>query len=96
MIESRGDYREEAYLEEHIGGPLYKHQISLPRLPIPSLQDTMKRFLPTALPLAKSEEERTSLKEACRIFPEQAQVLQKRLEERRNVEMKDFFADKRK
>ena len=89
MIECHGDYREEAFLEEHIGGPLYEHQKSLPRLPIPSLQETMKRFLPTALPLAKSEEERTSLKEACRIFPEQAQLLQERLEERRNVEMYD-------
>jgi len=89
MIESNGDYREEAFLEEHVGGPLYEHQKSLPCLPIPTIQETLERFLPTALPLAKSAEERTSLEEACRAFPEQARVLQTRLEHRRNVDMKD-------
>ena len=89
MIESNGDYRAEAALEEHIGGPLYQHQKSLPRLPIPTIQETLERFLPTALPLAKSEEERTELEQACLAFPAQAQVLQKRLEDRRDLHMKD-------
>ena len=89
MIESHGDYRDEAFLETEIGGPLYQQQSSLPRLPIPTLQDTMARFIPTALPLAKSQEERTTLLQACALFTDQAKELQKRLEERRNVEMKD-------
>jgi carnitine O-acetyltransferase len=89
MIECDGDYRKETYLEEHIGGPLYAHQSSLPRLPIPTLEETMKRFLPTALPLAKSEEEKVSIREACRQFPVEAAKLQDRLMDRRDGEMAD-------
>jgi carnitine O-acetyltransferase len=89
MIESDGDYRKEAFLETHIGGPLYANQSSLPRLPIPTLEETMRRFLPTALPLAKSEEEKSTLKEACQLFPQQAAALQQRLHHRRDVEMAD-------
>ena len=89
MIESDGDYRKEAYLEDHIGGPLYAHQSSLPRLPIPTLEETMHRFLPTALPLAKSEDEKASLQEACQQFPLQAAKLQERLQQRRDVDMSD-------
>lgn len=89
MVESNGDYRAEAHLEQHIGGPLYSRQHDLPRLPIPSLQETMTIFLPTALPLAESEEEKKSLVEACEVFPTQAEQLQRRLEDRRDGEMKD-------
>ena len=89
MVESKGDYRDEAFLEKHIGGPLYECQESLPRLPIPSIADTLKRFLPTALPLAKSEEEKKALLAACEVFPEQAKELQDRLITRRDQEMKD-------
>jgi carnitine O-acetyltransferase len=88
MVESHGDYRDEAFLESHIGGPLYEHQASLPRLPIPKLEETIDMFLPTALPLAKNEEERDTLLEACKQFPLQAGTLQTRLEARRE-EMKD-------
>ena len=84
MIESRGDYREEAFLEQQIGGPLYSNQKDMPRLPVPSLEDTMKRFLPTALPLARTKQEEAELLEACQRFPEQAQELQTRLVQRRN------------
>lgn len=89
MVESNGDYREEAFLEKHIGGPLYEEQDSLPRLPIPSIAETLHRFLPTALPLAKNEEEKTNLLAACEIFPYQAEKLQERLIDRRDNEMKD-------
>ena len=84
MIESRGDYREEAFLEQQIGGPLYSNQKNMPRLPVPSVEDTMKRFLPTALPLARTKQEEAMLLEACQKFPEQAKELQKRLEQRSN------------
>lgn len=81
-VESRGDYTEEAFLEHHIGGPLYSKQRDLPRLPIPSLKDTIQTFLPTALPLACTEDERTSLIQAASEFPREARVLQERLLQR--------------
>jgi hypothetical protein len=89
MVESNGDYRLETYLEEHIGGPLYALQKEIPRLPIPDIEDTMGRFLPTALPLVKSAEEKVALKEACEAFPEQAKILQQRLVARRDGEFAD-------
>ena len=82
IVESNGDYSAEAWLEEHIGGPLYAQQARRPRLPVPSLQQTVERFLPTALPLARSEEEASALEEATAKFPEQAQSLQERLLQR--------------
>jgi len=89
VVESNGDYRKETFLEEYIGGPLYENQKTLPRLPIPSIEDTLKRFLPTALPLVRTEQERTALLAACEAFPEQAKVLQERLIDRRENDMKD-------
>ncbi|KAL9190955.1 hypothetical protein ACHAXT_000661 [Thalassiosira profunda] len=89
MVESHGDYRAEAPLEDYIGGKLYSKQHSLPKLPIPSVADTIARFLPTALPLAQSEEERATLIKACEEFEGQAGELQKRLMERKEGEMKD-------
>ncbi|KAG7346652.1 choline/carnitine o-acyltransferase [Nitzschia inconspicua] len=89
MVESNGDYREEAFLEQVVGGPLYSNQSSMPRLPVPSIADTLKRFLPTALPLARTKEEEAKLKEACQNFPDQAQELQQRLVERRDGEFRD-------
>lgn len=88
MVESRGDYREEAHLEALISGPLYSSQKTLPRLPIPTIEETLSSFLPTALPLAESEEEANKLKEACRVFPQQAAQLHERLIDRKN-EMHD-------
>eukprot|EP00521_Asterionellopsis_glacialis_P015676 CAMPEP_0195296184 /NCGR_PEP_ID=MMETSP0707-20130614/18946_1 /TAXON_ID=33640 /ORGANISM="Asterionellopsis glacialis, Strain CCMP134" /LENGTH=75 /DNA_ID=CAMNT_0040357615 /DNA_START=67 /DNA_END=290 /DNA_ORIENTATION=+ len=39
--ECNGDYRQEAFLEtQHVGGPLYEHQPNLPKLPIPTLEET--------------------------------------------------------
>ena len=89
MIESRGDYREEMFLEDYIGGPLYENQKNMPRLPVPPIEDTIERFLPTALPLAKTEGEKVALKEACKAFKGEAQALQERLLARRNIEMAD-------
>jgi carnitine O-acetyltransferase len=89
MIESHGDYRDEAYLEEHIGGKLYSQQKSLPRLPVPNISDTIAKLIPTALPLAKSEEEKTTFIQACNEFEGQAAELHRRLVERKEGEMKD-------
>lgn len=89
MVESHGDYRAESYLEDHIGGKLYEKQHTLPRLPIPAISETISRLLPTALPLAKSDEEKESYIKACEVFEGQAGELQKRLIERKEGEMKD-------
>lgn len=89
MVESHGDYRDEAYLEEHIGGKLYSQQKSLPRLPVPSISDTIAKLIPTALPLAKSEEETTTFIQACKEFEGQAIELHRRLVQRKEGEMKD-------
>jgi carnitine O-acetyltransferase len=80
MVESDGNYLGETFLEL---GPLYARQDELKPLPVPSLKETIKRFLPTALPLAESEEEVATLKEASEAFESQAQFLQERLEARK-------------
>ena len=83
VVDSHGNYQEDAQrLEDPHTMPLYSAQKSLPRLPVPSLTETVDRFLPTALPLATSEEEAESLKEAAAQFPHQAKELQRRLLER--------------
>eukprot|EP00980_Cylindrotheca_fusiformis_P026451 scaffold16189_cov125-Cylindrotheca_fusiformis.AAC.7 len=89
VYECNGDYRNETFLEEHIGGPLYDEQKQLPRLPIPSIADTIERFLPTALPLARTAEERKALEAACETFPAEAKVLQDRLKDRQQNEMRE-------
>jgi carnitine O-acetyltransferase len=82
-VEAHGDYLEEAWLEKHIGGPLYQYQADLPLLPVVSVAQTLERFLPTALPLARTAEEAANLKSAVARFPDQARKLQERLTERR-------------
>jgi carnitine O-acetyltransferase len=83
LIEAHGDYRDEEFLEQHIGGPLYSKQNELPRLPVPSLKETINRLLPTAMPLALDEEEKQKFIDACQLFPKEAKDLQYRLSERR-------------
>mmetsp|Transcript_45811 Transcript_45811/g.111705 ORF Transcript_45811/g.111705 Transcript_45811/m.111705 type:complete len:732 (+) Transcript_45811:417-2612(+) len=89
MMQSKGDYREEASVEQQVGGNLYKYQSSLPRLPIPAVSDTIEKLLPTILPLARTPQEADAVKSACMKFPGQAEVLQQRLIERRDNEQKD-------
>ena len=89
MMESKGDYRDEASVEQQVGGNLYKYQSSLPRLPIPEVSDTVEKLLPTILPLARTPQEADDVRSACMAFPGQAEVLQKRLIDRRDNEQKD-------
>jgi len=58
VVISNGDYRAEAFLEKHIGGPLYANQHALPLLPIPTIHESLERLLPTVLPLARNEQEK--------------------------------------
>jgi len=78
-VECRGDYGEEAWLERHVGGPLYEKQSLLPDLPVPSLEQTAEKLVPTCLPLAESSEEKRQFLKACDSFPEQALELQRLL-----------------
>lgn len=80
-VECKGDYTKETYLEQIIGGQLYENNNKniLPDLPVPTLKETIERFIPTALPLCESDEERQSLIRACEKFEEQAKDLQLRL-----------------
>lgn len=89
MVESKGDYRGEVHLEEFIGGPLYAKQKALPKLPIPTIENTIATFLPTALPLAQNEQEVMNLKKACEDFPQQAAELHQRLVDRKDKDMDD-------
>jgi carnitine O-acetyltransferase len=77
-----GDYQEQAFLEQHIGGPLYAHQHELPALPLPTLEETLERLIPTAIPLAQNEDEAAQFTRCCQDFIHQAQVLQERLVEK--------------
>lgn len=79
MVESFGDYREEAWLEDHVGGPLYEQQATLPRLPVPTIPQTMDRLVPTVAPLAETPQELAAFQAAVAKFPSQAQTLQERL-----------------
>ena len=55
--ETEGDYRTEKFIEEgSAASPLYRLQKSLPRLPVPSLEETFARYLLSAQPLATAAE----------------------------------------
>jgi len=89
IVESNGDYREETYLENIIGGPLYLSQPKLPKLPFPTLEESIQKLLLTSLPLSKSEGEVQIFLQACQDFPQQAAYLYKRLKSRQIGDMKD-------
>lgn len=91
MIESSGDYRAEAYLEELVGGSLYEKQSQLPRLPVPEICETLGLLRDTVIPLAESESEKQEFLSALQEFEESdhAQTLQQRLVNRCNNEIGD-------
>lgn len=89
MIESRGDYRDEAFLEQHIGGPLYEHQTTLPRLPVLQVKDTIYKFLPTAAPLADTPADVDNLTQQAQCFQTQSEHLQEQLLERASSDYRD-------
>ena len=82
MVESNGDYRDELWIEDHVGGPLYQFTGRLPSLPVPEIPATLQRLIPTALPLARNDTEREAFSQAVQQFPQQASLLQQRLQQR--------------
>ena len=86
FLDSHGDYRSDALQLEDPSQKLYANQKDLPRLPVPSLEETMETFLTTALPFCKSEDERDALIQAASRFPRQAAHLQERLLQRQQAD----------
>jgi carnitine O-acetyltransferase len=83
FVDCNGNYENERFLEDLIGGPLYSEQQKLPMLPIPTIESSIDKLISSALPLAESEEETIQFHRACEKFPDEAMYLQKRLEARR-------------
>lgn len=54
--ETDGDYRTEKFMEGGLSAPLYSLQHSLPRLPVPTLEETFARYLASIQPVAKQHE----------------------------------------
>ena len=48
-------------MEDDIGGQLYENEHRMPSFPVLSIRETLERFLPTAFPLAETEEEQSAL-----------------------------------
>ncbi|KAI9683406.1 MAG: Carnitine O-acetyltransferase mitochondrial [Trizodia sp. TS-e1964] len=74
------------YVEDTSKGPMLRFQESLPKLPIPSLQETGERYLKTLHPLLSTPELQNSKKAVADFLKPggQGEVLQKRLAARRN------------
>ena len=74
------------YKEDTSKGAMLRFEDSLPRLPIPTLEETAKRYLKSVHPLLnKNEYENTKKAVADFVKPGgQGEVLQKRLEARRD------------
>jgi carnitine O-acetyltransferase len=77
-FESFGNYADDSRFEDSTK-PLYHLQSSLPTLPVPTLEETVERFLPSVLPFVETSVERDSLLMACENFPRQARSLQDKL-----------------
>ena len=87
-VESRGDYQQDTrtgnfLLVEDSSLPLYQHQASLPRLPVPCIEDSIQKLIPSALPLAETNDEAEKFLHACRNFGQQARKLQEQLQQRK-------------
>ena len=86
--------RRPGYKEDNSKGPMLRFEESLPRLPVPTLEETAQRYLKSVHPLLSSSEYDTT-KNAVESFvaPDSfGQTLQKRLVERReNPEVKNWI-----
>jgi hypothetical protein len=90
-----GDYLNELYLEEHVGGPLYASQALLPQLPLPTLEETIQTLIPTVLPLATSEKEIQTFVQAAQALVDQGKVYQQRLLDKNAETIDDTSGRKR-
>ncbi|KAF2245470.1 carnitine O-acetyltransferas-like protein [Trematosphaeria pertusa] len=84
------------YKEDHSKGAMLRFEDSLPRLPVPTLEETAKRYLKSVHPLlSKTEYEATTKAVNDFVAPGgPGEVLQKRLVERRErPEIKNWIAE---
>lgn len=83
----------EAYQEDPSKGPMLRFEDSLPRLPVPTLQETCERYLKSIHPLLNQEEYAAS-ERAVSKFQEQAATLQDRLVAKaEDPEVKNWIID---
>lgn len=54
--DAHGDYRTESFIEDSRKKPLYQFQSSLPRLPVPTLEETLSRYLMSAKAISTPKE----------------------------------------
>ena len=73
--------------------PTDKFQDSLPKLPVPKLEDTAKRFLYAATPLVSAEELAAAEADVQAFLDGAGPVLQKELEERAAARYTSFISD---
>lgn len=70
--EADGDYRTEKFMETNGASssvlPLYLLQTSLPRLPVPTLEETFARYLVSVQPLAEPTQQYPKTAAAVREF----------------------------
>ncbi|CAI6330485.1 unnamed protein product [Periconia digitata] len=84
------------YKEDHSKGPMLRFEESLPRLPVPTLEETAKRYLKSVHPLlSKTEYDETTKAVNDFVAPGGAgETLQKRLVARREQpDMKNWIAE---
>jgi carnitine O-acetyltransferase len=84
------------YKEDHSKGAMLRFEDSLPRLPVPTLEETAKRYLKSVHPLlSKNEYDATTKAVNEFVAPGgPGETLQKRLEARReNPEMRNWIAE---
>ncbi|KAK5958661.1 Carnitine O-acetyltransferase mitochondrial [Knufia fluminis] len=83
----------ESYQEDASKGAMLRFEDSLPRLPVPSLEDTCQRYLKSIHPLLSKDEYAASEK-AVSSFQQQAASLQDRLiEKAEQPEVRNWIAD---
>lgn len=80
--EAHGDYRTEIFIEGPPTPPLYQLQNSLPRLPVPTLEETFARYLASVAAVAKSPEEYERSVAAARVFLQRGGLVRKSSEGR--------------
>jgi len=84
------------YKEDHSKGPMLRWEDSLPRLPVPTLEETAKRYLKSVHPLLSQKEFEETTKAVNEFVAPggPGELLQKRLVERRErPEIKNWIAE---
>ena len=84
---SQGKYSSALYHPQGPKGGMFKYQSTLPKLPVPPLQQTLKKYLKAVRPLVNDEEFENTSKVVEEFGKKNGigETLQKALEERANL-----------